>query len=1578
MMLKRRLIATGLIVSGICSAGIQAGAAEFPEQPFNEKLPVIELAVPAPSDATARRTRFEQRSSEAELAKLCDELKQALKPELPGLEEFYRLAEAGKHQEALDTYKMYFFAKLADPEKFGGAREGAFNDNTLLWGWGKGQPKTLLQTPYPALLAHNLAGRAVFQSDAATFIGHVGAPGAVNWNPADLAPPAGADPWLEVDIAKSEEWLKLRRDLAPIFTHPFWKTPGGESLRQRVDFHRALNRYAPLMGTDLKWNGFFNALLGSYATTGHAAHLRLWCDYLDDWSLNAIADMEKKDHGVRSRVMEDAKELRHLLLQLRAVQAARPTLVADFSAPALVRFLLTACGDIQARGVRGPKSGIGCAPVIGHVLSPSVWLHEFMASDAFGTMNTLGTGWAPPAKVTEITVLPAADAKERAARFAARTTDAELDNLVNELRRAMQTGLPGLEEFDRLAAAGKSREALEAYRDFFFAKLANPERFGIHPAALNAPNLVYWGGGKQYLIKTPHPEVLAAARSGQMLIPQPGSALRGDIGRPGTVNWAPATLTAPDGLDPVALRGTEYIGTDRKTDRTPASLQVRRHLEFYRGLHAGFTRPENVSPGFDALLMSYATGGPVADLQLWTDYLDDWCMNSLDDRWNRQLDVRQAIELETQAMQWNLVQMRTILLDRPDFAADFPAATLARYLLVLVRDFAPYMIRSTRSEIANWGEIAKSGAIATAEILPEFKAMEYVRREAWRIFLAKSVQWHTLDGENIEAGDAGHSRVASSSADAFFNYLRLPQEADAKAQRVFSDWLASTLRTVNAARVTQAAGFLPDWMHPGQSTWMVRNYNIYPHVFYNQLQGGFYGIDAEPEARARLDYIAGDWTKPGPCGLPVATSDFAPYRSVYRLRSSWQRDGEMLLMHNARVSSQGGFGFRTQVDLARVGQILTQLQPLAVDRRFPNPFYGLPRTGGKTDFSVMAGRNVVKTRFHASDAFDLAEARQDSPYASFRGSGGMNRYGVAALNEGADDPGAIREVTALRQVFSIRGEGLYLVNDRIESEKPDATHEYTQFLTLPIRLGRPNDVASWRQGLEANAGKVLILEDEPNQRLATDNPIGDNLSIKIFAPKPLTFANQLDSKGVHEKLAKHQTEIFRDVLDKNPNYQFGRGWGGDFPALQSLPILRPVSARWTGTGNQQLVSLLYIRPKQANEDLRLSENLSGPGDATGCRIVTRTGTEVWLMSGPALENALTCGPVTATAETLLVVKKEGSNELTGMILGGKTLVVNGKTVDLPRPDCEFSIADPANPVLAETPVYRPIDTVKVSPEQNVITDKVTVSFDIPTQKTGDIVFRYTVDGSNPTLESTLYTGPFTLTESTLVKVRPFRKGLKTTPWPLPGVEAGLVVPAIFRKQETLQSKKTGNLVSRLLGRADDGEPGLKYEYFEGDWPTLFTYVGIPGVLTPKTTGTVKGLLDPDETKAIRQTDGAYAIRYTGVITVPATGIYSIPAPVHLYTPTMDAGYDLRVFIGGKEWYPSPTLHSENIWHVPLEKGDHDFMVAYTDYRTKPFRSEYLMVWQPEQMWQGTPVLEISGPGVKKQPIPAAWLTHGSR
>ncbi|MEE8451993.1 MAG: lipolytic enzyme, G-D-S-L, partial [Thermoguttaceae bacterium] len=167
----------------------------------------------------------------------------------------------------------------------------------------------------------------------------------------------------------------------------------------------------------------------------------------------------------------------------------------------------------------------------------------------------------------------------------------------------------------------------------------------------------------------------------------------------------------------------------------------------------------------------------------------------------------------------------------------------------------------------------------------------------------------------------------------------------------------------------------------------------------------------------------------------------------------------------------------------------------------------------------------------------------------------------------------------------------------------------------------------------------------------------------------------------------------------------------------------------------------------------------------------------------------------------------------------------------------------------------------------------------------------------------------------------------------------------------------------------------EYEYLESDWPNLFMNARIEGIIPVKDKGNVTGLLVSDEVARIRKTDGAFAIRYKGHIDVPSDGVYVFYAPKHLFDVTMDAGFDMRVWVDDEEWLPAPRVHAENTWSVALRKGPHRFAVVFVDFRYKKFKSEYWLPWQEEEVWQGIPSLCVSGPGIRKQPIPRIWLSH---
>ena len=1164
--------------------------------------------------------------------------------------------------------------------------------------------------------------------------------------------------------------------------------------------------------------------------------------------------------------------------------------------------------------------------------------------------------------VVELDLGAPGDAARRMARFKARNSAAELEKLCTRLVRVLKTESKGLERFVQHYRRGQHRLALEAYRAYFFDKLARPEKYGAATANIFFEQVR--DRGKGALLCQPSAFAVKQIMAGRALAVHRKELLVARIGPPGAVNWAPANL--------VPARGATYArGPDRHAFwQSDAGKDLVRKTEFCRALNQTASM-YNGSESFRALIYSYAATGNREHLTRWLAYVDDWTMNARGDIDRCPMDVRRATELETQAFRTYLNLLRILLDERPALARDFDAATLARHLMTLVADLPPYLIRAKRTELANWGIMGTCHLLHVAGFLHEFRAMDTFRREAWRLWMSNFIQHRTLDGENCEAWDEGHNGVDIEYALASVPFCRLPEEADPLARREFRDLVRVSERNL-LTHISPNGNYWPRWTADGgfRSTWRAQ-----VDLAHNSLRERSLRLSPverhhldlvadEPGARSRIETLL-TGGKPAKWPLPDRTSDVAPYAAMYYLRDSWTAGSEYLLMQNFLHRSQDtairdipnknrlGGSARTMYSLSKDAKVLVSASSIAVDRKPDNRWQGAIATGGKTAFCGQAGRHVVDTRFHTSARFDLAEAKQDAPYSrptQIRG----DWYGLYTIRRGLDNT-PVRDVTAYRQVFRVRGEGLTIVSDRIESRGRSA-REYTQFFTLPAQV--PEKGFAERLDALARAGHRLISVEPGARRLRTANVGFANISIRFFG-RDLQFANRINARGQHETIAKTQIEVMRDQLARKRPVR---------DVIQRYSK-RPISVRWRGAGNQVLVTLLNTRRaateigKQYDGDLSECRKLSGPAGAVGCYAVTPAGTKLWYQTGPQKRNALAAGPVQARGESLLAVESRG--RIRGVALSCGPLTIRGKRYSPKAASFEYVLA--ADGTFQATPIHTPIDTVRIGPAENVFTDTLEVTFDIPTQAGGQVEFRYTLDGSRPSLASKLYSGPVTIRRTTMVKVRPFRKGLKATPWHFNGTDSGKTITTIFRKQP----------LSPALD-VKGAKPGLDTEYMEGDWPTLFTYAGTDGVLPVKRKGRATGLLDPAEVAAVRKTDMAYAIRYTGYVNVPATGVYALHAPKHLYTTTMDAGYDLRVWIDGREWYPAPRLHSENTWFIPLAKGMHRLKVSFADYRYKTFRNEYWMAWQKGEMWQGMPRLEVSGPGVKRQVIPASWLWTARR
>jgi hypothetical protein len=153
-------------------------------------------------------------------------------------------------------------------------------------------------------------------------------------------------------------------------------------------------------------------------------------------------------------------------------------------------------------------------------------------------------------------------------------------------------------------------------------------------------------------------------------------------------------------------------------------------------------------------------------------------------------------------------------------------------------------------------------------------------------------------------------------------------------------------------------------------------------------------------------------------------------------------------------------------------------------------------------------------------------------------------------------------------------------------------------------------------------------------------------------------------------------------------------------------------------------------------------------------------------------------------------------------------------------------------------------------------------------------------------------------------------------------------------------------------------------------------------LTPARTGPVKDLLD----LSFRKTTGKYGFVNSGYLEIPADGVYSFHAPFEFVWPG-DSGYDLRFFLmfgeqgrgRWEEWYPGTRALNHGTWSVPLKKGKYAYRLEYVDQRPGADQWVYPEFKSTARVWNGEkPVIEISGPGLERQPIPARMLQIQTR
>lgn len=1087
----------------------------------------------------------------------------------------------------------------------------------------------------------------------------------------------------------------------------------------------------------------------------------------------------------------------------------------------------------------------------------------------------------PKAERRRLVVPAPADAAVRRAEFARRNSPEGVREVGERFFSQMTLTLPGLEEVAQLVKAGRHDAALEAYKRYFFAKLlAAKAGDAAEPEDDDEGNRDGEATLSHSVFPPPSAAEIQRALDGVAVETVTGKTpvrVEAVLGQPGALPWVFAAVD-----DEVQLTVCRRLGYPGKTG--------------------------------DALLHSYAVGGPREHLVRWSEILDDWTLNWRRDVERSPLPVRDYNLLYVCRLQGTRDKLRTLSQMRPSFVADLPAATFARWLMAMNEEYVASAIRLGRSGLYNFRIMALNSMLPTSLAMQEFHIHRWAVREGWRQVDNNFIYKIRRDGANFEFANDGHENTDQ--------FMTLPFHA---------------LREWNRQ---------PEWLEPfWQEEFMdnflgnarYRVHNVRPdgwcyRLSVRQQRGRYIGerpeykvnlLAHEDELRRRLWKV---FRVGQPEPEPRIASESLAFQGYSYLRAGWEPEDDFLFFQTIGQPILSGREESTGFSLSGGGSMRLLNPATTVDGRIQNAHHGLVMNpGGKAPFACY-GRNEVKTnRFHAGAQFDFTEGEFAGVYSMTHPRDAWDVFGLygyesalakaqsraqKAGKEYVDEP--IRGVRQARQVIALRGKSAYLVTDLVQSEQ---LHRFTQDYTIytPVRA----EHLEKRVALRADAKPFTA--DAAARILTTHNAGLPDLQLRHFSALPLEYRMGRNNFGDDQK-----------KMSKRERQQ------GDVAKL--VQFSQQVAVDWQGRGAQMLVTLV-----QTGEPLRDVRPLAPGVDSAGFTGTLADGTAVAYLAA-ATPRELTVGGVQANAAALLVVGTHGLALDCTRIAG------------LAPESRDFVFRVEQGKVVLGEPIYRPIQPVVISPEANVFTDTATVTL---TSGTPGVEIHYTLDGSRPVPSSPRYTAPFTVDKTCRVQARAFRQGVTEDVWQQDGTHATVVSSAVLRKE-----------TPRAPVAPASTAPGLRYEYFAGIW----TEVMARSLTMPaQKTGVLPKLLDVSP----RATDGGFGLRYDGFLEVPHDGVYTFHAPREFLFPDNDCGYDLRVFVAGLEWNPAVRWHAHGTWSIALKAGKHPIRVAYADLRLRPHKVELMWGFpHPDFTWKGTaPELHISGPDLAKQRIPDALLSH---
>lgn len=1105
--------------------------------------------------------------------------------------------------------------------------------------------------------------------------------------------------------------------------------------------------------------------------------------------------------------------------------------------------------------------------------------------------------WFPTREV-QATAPPPPHLEKRIRAFEERDSAAAVQELARQLFGLMdENHRPGDEEQSGLYRkaweqfhAGKYSEALETYKMFSFARMRQPAA-GVKIEAIDPAK-------RTFIEFYNRPEELMRGVFRLQVFDEPFPEKVSERGIDAMINYYRAGKHNAHMVDLVLQNGMP--GRMNWTYVVPGYVSGTWHIRDERGF-AAIAYRQNMC--FAALLSAYLEKNDPAYLGQWVGYVEDMLLNYRKDL--AEAGILMPVN-PAGAGGPDARHLAYLVLKAPNIDRDFPATTFARLQLRHWVEDLPLIMLGSRATGANRAMHMYGALLTEARMrFPELKSAEALLDERRRILESYAHEYMMADGTSIDyAPNYNKNYINCPPVDvAFFSAMDNPPA-----------WFSPAwVEALNAERKIMARYLIhtvaPDGTLPGYKDPLrdLRESTLGKNGFLAKaLPESLTAPENAPVVANLLGQSAVE--------DPGFRSEAFPYGGYYVMRENWDPTSRYLYFHDYRPGENGSWRHHKNIFVQAFGQrMLTAFRwesPLLVDGAghinvhmadlYPESYQGQRGIFG-THAEHSAWQEPMPNRWHTSDRFDFAEGSLKIPFAE----------------KFADDSSVfVDDVAHGRQVIFLRDAGAWVVTDRIRAEKP---HDYKILWGFePAVLNPPGWEKDWRNKnkkpeppREKAYTKEQIVADPAAGAIRTENPNRPNLSVFHAASLPIEL--------------KPGEVLQNDDAMYGNSYRTGPGFRADRTAV--------------------VASLLYPRDTGA-PDLAAFQPVAIP-DGAGFDARTPEGVAVKYRAGLDVQE-LTAGDFQSKASVLVVTEGEGKAP-SGLVLDCASFSFQGKAVKIPAADFEFRLGNDGRMVFAR--IYRPMAPVKILPEGNVFVDHVEVSLEVPE---ADVDIRYTLDGSEPTPESTLYTGPFRLSKDTTVRAMAFRKEASRTPLTTDSTLASLPALAVFTKAPGYLPavEKTG------------AKPGLTFRYFEDDW--TLSLLKLP-ILQPQESGVAPEWMD---VSARRENDRSYAFVYEGFLKVPQNGVYTFYAPHELVNVGERAGYDLRVEVGGQVWYPQTRAHGYGSWSIPLAAGFHPIKVAYVDIRRGAKQATYPVSFEGLK-----PDLRFSGPGLEPQKVPADWLFH---